>query len=97
MWVIRGDIKGKFNTLKRVILRKNLNFVKLSFTLCCVSEKCGLYLYHNQKQNHCEQKLVLQTHDRKIQHNLKQTLLPNRERAHDIFRRVSSLNKNPSL
>jgi hypothetical protein len=45
--VNRGDMKGKFNTLKRVILRKNLIFVKLSFTLCCVNEKSGLYLYHN--------------------------------------------------
>jgi hypothetical protein len=97
MRVNRGHIIGKFNTLKRVILLKNLNFVKLSFTLCCVNEKCGLYLCHNQKQNHCEQKLVLQTHDRKIQHNLRQTLLPNRERAHDILSRVSQLDKNPSL
>jgi hypothetical protein len=43
-------MKGKFNTLKKVILRKNLIFVKLSFTLCCENGKCGLYLYHNQKQ-----------------------------------------------
>lgn len=50
MGVNREHIKGKFNTLKRVILRKNLIFVKLSFTLCCVNGKCGLYLYHNQKQ-----------------------------------------------
>jgi hypothetical protein len=97
MGVKSGYMKGNFNTLKTVILRKNLIFVKLSFTLCCENGKCGLYLYHNQKQNLREQKLVLQTHDRKIQHHLKQTLLPNRERAHDILSRVSSLDKNPSL
>jgi hypothetical protein len=50
MGVKSEHIGGKFNTLKKVILRKNLTFVKLSFTLCCENGKCGLYLYHNQKQ-----------------------------------------------
>ena len=45
--VNREHIWSKFDTLKEVILRKNLIFVKLSFTLCCVIGKCGLYLYHN--------------------------------------------------
>jgi hypothetical protein len=49
MVVNSGHIRSMFNTLKRVILRKNLIFVKLSFTLCCVNGKCGLYLYHIQE------------------------------------------------